>query len=184
MLWTKQVCRPTTSSAAVRGEANCGERQGPDFDFGTAPTLAQLAERPRPHRDRPEVGHRLRARSRQAGRNPLGIPAGRGGALGGIEWGVAVRRRHRRTSRSPTADSPTPGGLHAVKLATGERVWFTPPPTRSRAARGPRLCNGAQSAAITVIPGVVFSPSSTAASARSRRRTARSSGSSTPIANS
>ena len=46
--------------------------------------------------------------------------------------------------------------LHAVKIATGERVWFAPPvtPLCGRPARG---CTAAQSAAITVIPGAVLS---------------------------
>jgi polyvinyl alcohol dehydrogenase (cytochrome) len=47
--------------------------------------------------------------------------------------------------------------LHAVDLATGERVWFTPAPTPI--CTGGRTCNGAQAAAVTVIPGVVFSGS-------------------------
>jgi polyvinyl alcohol dehydrogenase (cytochrome) len=52
---------------------------------------------------------------------------------------------------------PKPGGLHAVNLATGERVWFTPaPPPVCAAGRG---CNGAQAAAVSVIPGAVFSGS-------------------------
>ena len=53
--------------------------------------------------------------------------AGRGGALGGIEWGTALDADQ---AYFPVADAngPSPGGLHAVKLATGERVWFTPPP--------------------------------------------------------
>lgn len=33
-------------------------------------------------------------------------------------------------------NSPTPGGLHAVSLATGERAWFAPPP--------PLACGGAR----------------------------------------
>ncbi len=52
---------------------------------------------------------------------------------------------------------PKPGGLHAVTLADGERAWHTPaPPPTCAAGRG---CNAAQSAAITVIPGIVFSGS-------------------------
>ena len=54
--------------------------------------------------------------------------------------------------------TPAPGGLHAVSLTTGERVWYTPPAT-------PRLCgtvancSAAQSAGLTTMPGVVFSSS-------------------------
>src|SRR5258708_10090731 len=82
--------------------------------------------------------------------------AGKGGALGGIEWGAAVDAEQ---AYFPVADgnSPTPGGLHAVKLATGERAWFAPPPAvKCRAGRG---SSGAQSAAITPTPDALVVPS-------------------------
>ncbi len=82
--------------------------------------------------------------------------AGEGSALGGLEWGSAVDGAK---AYFPVSDiiKPKPGGLHAVVLATGERVWYTPPPPpKCGSGRG---CNGAQTAAITVIPGVVFSGS-------------------------
>jgi polyvinyl alcohol dehydrogenase (cytochrome) len=44
-----------------------------------------------------------------------------------------------------------------VNLATGQRAWYTPPPPPVCAA-GPG-CSAAQSAALTSIPGVVFSGS-------------------------
>ena len=52
---------------------------------------------------------------------------------------------------------PKPGGLHAVQLSTGERVWYAPPPPP--ACGSGRGCNAAQSAAVSVIRGVVFSGS-------------------------
>ena len=48
------------------------------------------------------------------------------------------------------------GGLAAVRLETGERVWFTRPPSMMC---GDEECVQAQAAAVTVIPGVVFSVS-------------------------
>ncbi len=50
-----------------------------------------------------------------------------------------------------------PGGVHGVDLATGERVWFTPPPEPVCEA-GPG-CTPAQSAALTSVPGIVFAGS-------------------------
>jgi polyvinyl alcohol dehydrogenase (cytochrome) len=82
--------------------------------------------------------------------------AGQGALYGGMEWGSAVDERH---AYFPVADfpSPQPGGLHAVRLATGERAWYTPPPPpKCGSGKG---CDGAQLAAVTVIPGVVFSGS-------------------------
>ena len=81
---------------------------------------------------------------------------GKGSALGGMEWGSAADDQH---GYFPVADAqfgPTEaGGLYALRLATGEEVWHWQPPTRASA--GERSCVQAQSAAITVIPGVVFS---------------------------
>jgi polyvinyl alcohol dehydrogenase (cytochrome) len=51
----------------------------------------------------------------------------------------------------------TPGGLHAVKLSNGERSWYTAPEP-PKCGTAPR-CNNAILAAITVIPGVVFTGS-------------------------
>jgi polyvinyl alcohol dehydrogenase (cytochrome) len=51
------------------------------------------------------------------------------------------------------------GGLTAVSLETGERVWHTPGLGATNCPSGVRACSAAQHAAATVIPGVVFSGS-------------------------
>src|SRR5262249_59362701 len=56
---------------------------------------------------------------------------------------------------SVALDPRSGGGLFALKLATGERVWTTPHPGCGDRAG----CSPAQSAAVTVIPDVVFSGS-------------------------
>lgn len=49
------------------------------------------------------------------------------------------------------------GGLHAIRLDSGERAWFTPPqPPLCGSVQG---CSATQSAAVTAIPGAVFSGS-------------------------
>ena len=50
-------------------------------------------------------------------------------------------------------DSKAGGGLSALKLDTGEEVWRTPHPGCGDTPG----CSPAQSAAVTVIPGLVFS---------------------------
>jgi polyvinyl alcohol dehydrogenase (cytochrome) len=50
-------------------------------------------------------------------------------------------------------DSKTGGGLYALKLESGEQVWHTPHPGCNEVPG----CSPAQSAAVTVIPGTVFS---------------------------
>ena len=63
------------------------------------------------------------------------------------------------TCRSRTCLRPAreAGGLFALRLATGEKAWHAPAPALT-CTEG-RGCTGAQSAAITVIPGAVFSGS-------------------------
>ena len=80
--------------------------------------------------------------------------AGRGGLLGGIEWGSAVDGERAYFAVSDVTH-PQPGGLHAVTLVTGTAAWAAAPPALACAAG--RGCSAAQSSALTVIPGAVFS---------------------------
>jgi len=52
-------------------------------------------------------------------------------------------------------DNTQGGGIVAYRIADGEKLWFTPPP----GCNGKENCSPAQSAAISVLPGVVFSGS-------------------------
>lgn len=154
--WKRQL-HPADVYGCRNGEPNCGKEQGPDFDIGASPVLAR----------RPDGKDIIVAGQKSGiayGLDPdtgaviWQYRAGVGGALGGIEWGVAADGEH---VYIPVADQgqAKPGGLHAVKLATGERVWFAPPPDQLLCGRPGRGCNSAQSAAVTVIPGAVLSGS-------------------------
>jgi polyvinyl alcohol dehydrogenase (cytochrome) len=158
--WTKQVTPGDIFlSGCGRGRGNnpnCQDPNGPDFDFGNSPVLATLPD----GKDAIVIGQKsgvgYAMDPDRQGAVLWQYRAGRGGALGGIEWGSAVDSQH---AYFPLSDifTPNPGGLHAVDLATGERAWMTPPPP-AVCGRG-FGCSGAQSAAITVIPGIVFSGS-------------------------
>jgi polyvinyl alcohol dehydrogenase (cytochrome) len=134
---------------------NCPEDVGPDFDFSASPALVTLAN----GRDalvvtqKSGVGYLLDPARR--GREIWEYRWGRGSPVGGV-WGAAVDGTN---AYFAVADqlTPEPGGLHAVSLATGQRLWYTPPPAPVCTA-GPG-CSPAQSAALTAIPGVVFSGS-------------------------
>jgi polyvinyl alcohol dehydrogenase (cytochrome) len=137
--------------------ANCPEADqlGPDYDFGNAPILAAANGKDIiVAGQKSGVGWGFDPDNR--GKVLWQYRAGKGSALGGLEFGSAVDRDQAYFAVSDTL-GPTPGGLHAVKLSTGERSWFTPPPPpKCPAGRG---CNGAILAAITVIPGAVFTGS-------------------------
>jgi len=159
ILWFNQLtpadafvmnCRP--------GVENCPKEVGPDFDFGNSPILRTL---PNGRRilvigQKSGVGFGLDPDAN--GRKVWEYRAGKGSALGGMEWGSAADEQN---AYFPVSDVLLPpaesGGLHAVNLATGQRVWHAPaPPLNCTTGRG---CTGAQSAPVSVIPGVVFSGS-------------------------
>jgi polyvinyl alcohol dehydrogenase (cytochrome) len=134
---------------------NCPEKLGPDLDFSASPILTTLPG----GRDLIVIpqksGLAFALDPDKQGAIVWQYRAGQGSGLGGV-WGAAVDDRRAYVS---VADMLTkaPGGMHAVNLETGERVWYTPP--------APRLCGSApgctagQGAAVTAIPGIVFSSS-------------------------
>jgi polyvinyl alcohol dehydrogenase (cytochrome) len=156
MRWAHQLT-PNDVFGCVAGEINCGDRPGPDFDFGAAPALATLPG----GRDLIVVGQKSGVAYAldpdRSGAQVWRYRAGGGSGLGGIQWGVAVDATH---AYFPVAEiyAPAPGGLHAVQLRTGAREWLAAPPAPVCGTIS-RACSGAQFAAITVIPGIVFSPS-------------------------
>jgi polyvinyl alcohol dehydrogenase (cytochrome) len=99
--------------------------------------------------------------------------AGEGSSLGGSQWGSASDGRNIFVAISDlgiggVADPKSPagyrlvldpkkgGGLHAVDLKTGKIAWSAKP---TPCAAGRTDCSPAQSAAVTAMPGVVFSGS-------------------------
>jgi polyvinyl alcohol dehydrogenase (cytochrome) len=74
---------------------------------------------------------------------------GKGSALGGIEWGHAADDKNTYAAVSDRFGAGATPGIYALELATGKLVWSVPAPKVGG--------NGAQSAAVAVIPGAVFS---------------------------
>ena len=157
--WTKQTvpndvwiwqCPPTNA-----GNPNCPAVQGPDFDISASPVLATTPG-----------GRELLVVVQKSGMvyalDPDSDGAivweyriGEGSALGG-QWGAAVDER-RVYVGSAAAQSASPGGMHAIDLETGTRAWYTPPRPTLCGGGADERCVAAQGAAITAIPGIVFS---------------------------
>jgi polyvinyl alcohol dehydrogenase (cytochrome) len=157
--WSKQVLAKDTyvigcgTNAPTRD--NCPDATGPDFDFGNSPILRRLPN----GRSVITIGQKSGAAwaldPDKEGAILWQHKVGQGSALGGMEWGSAADDQN---GYFPTADAQfgpaQAGGLHALKLTTGEEVWKWKPANDCKP--GDRNCVQANSAAISVIPGVVF----------------------------
>jgi polyvinyl alcohol dehydrogenase (cytochrome) len=158
MRWARQMAPATPDVfGCTPGDVNCGERAGPDFDFGASPVLARLVSGRELIVAGQKSGVAYALDPDKKGEQVWRYRAGGGSGLGGIQWGIAADGER---VYIPVAEiySPTPGGLHAVDLVTGKRVWYAPPETPICGKPG-RACSGAQFSAVTSIPGIVFSPS-------------------------
>jgi polyvinyl alcohol dehydrogenase (cytochrome) len=159
MLWFNQITPADAFVVGCRpGLENCPKDVGPDFDFGNAPILRTLPGGKRILAIGQKSGIIWGLDPDNEGKVVWQYRAGKGSALGGIEWGSAADEVNVYVPVSDVLAAPNDaGGLHAVKLATGEKVWSTPAPRLDcNTGRG---CTGAQSAPASVIPGVVFSGS-------------------------
>ena len=167
LLWSKQLTENDVFNLVCVGQG-CGEHLGPDFDIGASPILATLTNGKRTLLVSQKSGIARALDPDANGKILWETRVGRGGRLGGIQWGSAFDGKNMyvavsditfmqggsdRRSRRP--DPKVGGGLFALNPATGEKVWTAAPPFC-----GDRpSCSPAQSAAVSVIPDVVFSGS-------------------------
>ena len=133
------------------GNPNCPDDDGPDFDFGASPVLVTMSD----GRELLVVGQKSGVGygldPDRDGAIAWRYQVGAGSLLGGIEWGFAVDGEKAYFANSDYL-TPEPGGLAAVRLRTGELVWYAEP--HEPVCEG---CSPALLAAVTAIPGVVFS---------------------------
>ncbi len=157
--WSKQV---------TEGDVSPSEK-GPDFDFGSAPMMVKNPQ-----------GHDLLVAGQKSGlvyafdpdkKGELvwTVRVGKGSSQGGVQWGTssdgqniyaAVSDRGTTRGTGPGGqpirifDTSVGGGLTAMKIADGSKTWFVPAEKCTTPG-----CSPAQSAALTTIPGAVFSGS-------------------------
>ncbi|HTB20477.1 MAG TPA: PQQ-binding-like beta-propeller repeat protein [Bryobacteraceae bacterium] len=170
MLWSRQVTPGDVYNsgcgAGVNGP-NCPEEgtKGPDYDFGSSAILVKM----------PQGGDLLIAGQKSGmvyaldpgrkGEIVWSERVGKGGTIGGVQWGMASDGQNVYAAASDafffTKDQvrilapDQGGGLTALRVANGAKAWHAAPqPCGSRAG-----CSPAQSAALSAIPGIVFSGS-------------------------
>jgi polyvinyl alcohol dehydrogenase (cytochrome) len=166
IIWSRQITPDDTYNVSCYRDdkSNCPAKQGPDSDFAASPVLRTLANGRRVLIVGQKSGIVFGLDPDKQGEILWRITIGLGGPLGGVEWGPAVDSSVAYVARSdfgfaggPEGTVPDPksgGGLFALDVATGKQVWAALPPAGG--CTTPR-CSPAQSAAVTAIPGVVFS---------------------------
>jgi len=174
ILWTRQVTANDayTVDCAASVKTNCPDSNGPDFDFGQPPILVSLANGKQELVIGQKSGVAYGMDPDEQGKVLWQTRVGKGSVLGGIQWGSAADENNMYVALSDIAfrdvkDPANPakprseldpnqgGGLFALELATGKKVWSAAPPSCGERKK----CSPAQSAAVTAIPGVVFSGS-------------------------
>ena len=167
--WSAQVTADDAYTSACRTKGvNCPTTDGPDFDFGSSAILVRAPNGKEilvagqksgvVHAFDPDAKGKILWQTR----------VGKGGLNGGVQWGMATDGQKVYAAVSDvhavmntagpvggaTFDPLQGGGLTALHLEDGSKAWFAP----SHPCDPPRPgCSPGQSAALTLIPGVVFS---------------------------
>jgi polyvinyl alcohol dehydrogenase (cytochrome) len=164
--WVYQATAGDAFTMACVGAdtTNCPDKAGPDHDFGQPPILLTL----------PGGGRVLLAGQKSGvvhaldpdheGRKLWERRIGRGGIIGGIEWGSASDGTQMlvplsdltfKDPRTRVPDAAQGGGMFALDAADGAVVWTT----RVNACGERLACSPSMTAPSAVVPGAVFAGS-------------------------
>jgi len=157
MRWAKQLTADAWNmSCAQPGKPSCPDNPDRDVDIGSSPILRTLPGGKEILLVGQKAGVVFGMDPDQLGEILWHTEIGKGGPMGGIQWGMAADAEKVYAPLSDIIPGPG-GGLFALKIATGEQAWSVPP--ADPACRQTKGCSPAQSAAASLIPGVVFSGS-------------------------
>jgi polyvinyl alcohol dehydrogenase (cytochrome) len=135
---------------------NCPLNVGPDLDFSASPILTTTSSGKDIIVIPQKSGEAHALDPDNEGARLWTYRAGPGGAVGGV-WGSAVEGNRMYVAVGGYFNAET-GGIHAVDIETGQRLWYTPPQDLLCGPPGPG-CSATQAAAVTAVPGAVFSGS-------------------------
>jgi len=167
--WANQVTAGDafTMACGTADTTNCPEKAGPDHDFGQSPILVTLAGGKRVIVAGQKSGVVHAFDPDQRGKTLWSTTVGRGGELGGIEWGSSSDGQNMYvplsdiTFKEPALrqrgglNAEVGGGLFALRLTDGTQAWLS----RPNGCGDHPSCSPALSAPAAAIPGAVFSGS-------------------------
>jgi polyvinyl alcohol dehydrogenase (cytochrome) len=164
MLWHRQATPKDSFVVAcfAANQTNCPQDHGPDHDFGQSPILVSLPNGQRLLVVGQKSGVVFAFDPDQEGKLLWQTRVGKGGPLGGTEWGSAADQERVYVANSDVRflrdgtrrlDSNEGGGLFGLDLSNGKITMQVPPVSCGERDR----CSSALSAAVTLIPGVVLS---------------------------
>ena len=166
IVWAKQVTPGDVYSGACTG----GKCPGPDHDFGSSVLLEKLPSGQDVLLAGQKSGVVYALDPERKGEIMWQMRVGKGGTNGGVQWGMASDGQKVYAAVSDLVRKAAPGtiiqvglppdptqggGLTALRITNGEKAWYAPP----QPCGAKPTCSPAQPAAVTAIPGVVFSGS-------------------------
>jgi polyvinyl alcohol dehydrogenase (cytochrome) len=170
VVWSKQMTAGDIFNGCRGDPVDCPGGGGPDFDFGSSAIAVTLP-----------AGRQLLLAGQKSGIVYALDPdkkgevvwqtrVGKGGTNGGVQWGMSTdgqfvyaavsdpgrtRQNNMLDTRRYALDPTQGGGLTALRVADGSKVWYAAPTPCPAGA--PAGCSPSQPAAVTGIPGAVFS---------------------------
>ena len=168
--WSRQLTMGDIFSGGCSAQ---GIQCGPDFDFGSSAILVHSG-----NRDLLLAGQKsgvvYALDPARKGEVLWQIRVGKGSTNGGVQWGMAadgqnvyaavsdlararVQSNDPADLRTSNLDPNVGGGLFAIRIADGTKMWNAEPEHTCPENRAG--CSPAQPAAVTATPGIVFSGS-------------------------
>ena len=176
--WTTQVTETDNfimNCTIAKPGPNCPTPLGPDYDFGSSPILVTAPNGKQVVLSGQKSGITY-GMDPDTGKLLWKTRVGAGGALGGVEWGIAsdgkalyagssdmvtLQDEYLRPLGTPALfekPEPSASGLSAIDTATGKELWRVPTPKDTCTYHPQRYpdCLAGNSDAPAVMPGIVF----------------------------
>lgn len=160
-LWSQQLIEGDVYNfgCTTQEKFNCPENPGHNLDIGSSPMLKSLSGGKRILVVAAKSGMVFGVDPDQQGKVLWQTRVSEGGALGGVIWGGSSDDKAAYFSISDwnPAKPESGGGVVAVEIRTGKKLWTTPAP--KPACLETKGCSAAQPGATSLIPAAVFADS-------------------------